>query len=228
MTPSQWKKQRSTHAQRLYEEYNDRVFYNKLPKSMAIQWSSRLAKTAGLTYTFFDYDKENTRIPGAKIELSAKVLTDLIRLRSTLLHEMCHAASWIIDHARKPPHGPVFQKWASRASDIYPCDAVTTCHSYKIHYKFRWKCSDNKCHWECGRHSQSVSIVKHRCGRCGAKIKFLGKFDANGDPMKERAPSAYSAFKQTMMESVQREHPHLDFGGIQRELARMWKVQKEK
>ena len=82
------------------EEYNGSVFYNKLLKSMAIH--IRSAKTAGLTYTFFDYDEENTRMPERKL-ISTKVLTDLTRLRSTLLHEMCHAASWIIDHAESRP-----------------------------------------------------------------------------------------------------------------------------
>ena len=29
-------------------------------------------------------------------------------------HELCHAGQWLLDGARKPPHGAAFQKWASR------------------------------------------------------------------------------------------------------------------
>jgi hypothetical protein len=36
----------------------------------------------------------HTRV--ATIELSTKVIDDEERLRSTLLHEMCHAAQWLV------------------------------------------------------------------------------------------------------------------------------------
>lgn len=43
----------------------------------------------------------------ARIELSTKVLDNEAKLRRTLVHEMCHAAAWLLDHTAKPPHGPV-------------------------------------------------------------------------------------------------------------------------
>jgi hypothetical protein len=30
-------------------------------------------------------------------------------VEATLLHEMCHAAAWLVDHCAKPPHGTVFK-----------------------------------------------------------------------------------------------------------------------
>ena len=63
--------------------------------------------TAGLTYT-------RTRI-GAfikndfNIHLSIKVLDRPYRVACTLLHEMCHAAAWVINGNRKPPHGAIWK-----------------------------------------------------------------------------------------------------------------------
>ena len=45
----------------------------------------------------------------AAIDLSIKVLDNERRLKETLLHELCHAATWIIDGVRKPPHGSDFK-----------------------------------------------------------------------------------------------------------------------
>jgi len=60
-----------------------------------------------------------------------QVLDSEERLRSTLCHELCHAAAWLLDHTAKPPHGPIFKKWAARAMEKYPGLSVTTCHQYK-------------------------------------------------------------------------------------------------
>jgi predicted SprT family Zn-dependent metalloprotease len=35
------------------------------------------------------------------------------KLRNTLVHEMCHAATWIIDNDAES-HGPTFKKWYGR------------------------------------------------------------------------------------------------------------------
>ena len=40
-----------------------------------------------------------------------KVIDDEERLRSTLAHEMCHAAQWLLDGAKNPPHGEAFRRW---------------------------------------------------------------------------------------------------------------------
>jgi hypothetical protein len=74
----------------------------------------------------------------ASIELSTKVLDDEERLRSTLLHEMVHAAAWIIDGVSKPPHGSCFKKWANIAMKRSPGVVVTTTHDYEIQYKYAW------------------------------------------------------------------------------------------
>jgi len=52
----------------------------------------------------------------ARVELSSKVVDSYERLRATLLHELCHAAAWLLDHKAKPPHGEHFQHWADRCA----------------------------------------------------------------------------------------------------------------
>jgi predicted SprT family Zn-dependent metalloprotease len=88
-----------------------------------LTWNAKLLTTAGLTHY-----KKVTRSSGvseyhARIELSTKVLDTAEKLEGTLIHEMCHAAAWLVDHCAKPPHGAVFKKWASKAMagrDIRP------------------------------------------------------------------------------------------------------------
>jgi hypothetical protein len=87
---------------------------------VTLEWSNKLRATAGMARL------RTTRRPGCKpvltasIEMSSKVVDDPHRLRTTLLHEMCHAAAWMIDGVSKPPHGKCFQKWAQIAMTHVP------------------------------------------------------------------------------------------------------------
>ena len=78
---------------------------------LKISWSSRLLTTAGITLCReIRLGKDNPQKQReAAIELSIKVVDTEIRLQETLLHELCHAATWIIDGVRKPPHGAEFK-----------------------------------------------------------------------------------------------------------------------
>lgn len=105
-------RQRDELTAAAFEEFDTNVFDGAL-KSVSVSWSKRLLKTAGLTYL-----KQIKNMPTkrtAHIELSCKVVDNKQRLRSTLLHEMCHAAAWLIDGVSSPPHGSCFQKWANFA-----------------------------------------------------------------------------------------------------------------
>ena len=98
------------YTEKFYAEFNRTVFDCQLPFDLQIDWSVRLNKTAGLTYTNFKpIDQNGDRIRHARIELSTKVLTNLQRLKATLLHELCHAAAWLIDGVNNPPHGKAFK-----------------------------------------------------------------------------------------------------------------------
>ena len=111
--------------------------------------------------------------------LSEKVLDDSSRLRATLLHEMCHTASWLIDGEMKPPHGPGFWKWASICSASIPGMLVSTCHSYEIHRPYQYQCMD--CKHVYGRHSKRGNVVEsQRCGICKGRLEFSGVFNSDG------------------------------------------------
>ena len=182
---------------------------------MKIEWNTRLNKTAGLTYSGFFGGQRTSRI-----ELATKVVTDLSRLRQTLAHELCHAASWVISGTRKPPHGTVFKTWASRVQDFYPELKVTRCHSYEIEYKYRWICTNPDCSWEIRRHSKSVDVEKHVCGRCRSRI-----VDCRANtPQKV---SAYHAFQRREFLRLKTEGSTLSFGEKSKIVAELWARRKD-
>lgn len=77
------------------------------------------------------------------VELSEKVLTSADRLRCTLIHELCHAATFIFDNEKG--HGACWKSWAKRSNQAFPeLPAITTCHNYDIEYKYTYKC--DMCH----------------------------------------------------------------------------------
>lgn len=111
MSYASYRANRDKLAAELFAKYNATIFMSLLPADMAVTWGVRLNTTAGRT--FFSTDKM-TGQRKARIELSAKVLDSYEKLESTLCHEMCHAAAWLIDGCNKPPHGAIFMKWGAR------------------------------------------------------------------------------------------------------------------
>lgn len=75
----------------------------------------------------------------ARLELSEKVLTSADRLRCTLIHEMCHAATWVFDGDKG--HGATWKSWANKVNRIFPeLPTVERCHNYDIEYKYTYQC----------------------------------------------------------------------------------------
>ncbi|CAL1269269.1 unnamed protein product [Larinioides sclopetarius] len=160
-----FKKHRDVFTQKLYHFFNRKIFNNRLPKDMSITWSDNLRTTAG--YTRCSRDKL-TNIYSCNIELASKVLTSFDRLRDTLLHEMCHAAVWVVNK-QKDNHGPLWQTWASRCNLILPnVDVPTRCHNYEINYKFTYRCKN--CPWKVGRHSKCSKLLESKCPKCHGSI----------------------------------------------------------
>ena len=76
-------------TERLFKLYDDKVFGGQLSE-VATKWNKKLLNTAGRC--------NNSRRGGmrqSQLELSDKVLTSADRLRCTLIHEMCHAVTWV-------------------------------------------------------------------------------------------------------------------------------------
>jgi predicted SprT family Zn-dependent metalloprotease len=166
------KKHRDALTASLYSEYNRVVFDSRLPADLPLKWDARLRTTAGTT----TFGREETRIA-----LSIKVLDTPFRLAQTLLHEMCHAAQWLLDGVKRPPHGAAFMAWARRASRAYPARAVAVCHNYEIRYKFTYACG--LCAATYGRFSKSIGEAD-RCSRplCGGRLVLLDQATVKGAP----------------------------------------------
>jgi predicted SprT family Zn-dependent metalloprotease len=99
------------------------VFQNQIPSSTVIQWNSRLTRTAGQTMM-----TRHNMMRTVQIQLSSRVIDKEERLQSTLLHEMCHAAQFLLENEEQPAHGPGFQKWCFKLRHI-----KTFTVSYMLH-----------------------------------------------------------------------------------------------
>jgi len=189
-------------ASRLYTLYNTQCFDSALPEDMEITWNVRLTKTAGLCYSRRHRNRHNIEVRSSRIELSTKVIDSGDRLRDTLIHEMCHAASWIISGYRDG-HGPLWRTWAEKAMARFPeLPVIDRCHSYQIRTKYTYRCE--KCGYSIGRHSKSLDTEKKVCGHCYGRFQLVvnGKTvqtkvtdSANtGSNEKPKAPNAFALF----------------------------------
>jgi len=163
-------KKREELGRRLYHLYNKEIFQGCLPADMQITWNVRLTKTAGLCYSRKYKNKLGVESRSSRIELSSKVIDSGDRLRDTLVHEMCHAASWIISGYRDG-HGPLWRTWAEKAMQRFPeLPIINRCHSYEIRTKYSYVCQ--KCGYTIGRHSKSLDTEKKVCGHCHGRFEL--------------------------------------------------------
>lgn len=127
-----YKTKKEELTKKLAEIYNEAIFDSAL--DIPITWNKKLTNTAGRCCLT---KKTGTRT--ARIELSDKVLTSADRLRCTLIHEMCHAATWIFDG--EDGHGRTWKAWAAKANKVFPeLPKINVCHQYEIEYKYTYQC----------------------------------------------------------------------------------------
>ncbi|KAI9011343.1 SprT-like family-domain-containing protein [Gaertneriomyces semiglobifer] len=205
LTPTAFKRRREAMSRELYKEFNRTIFQSMLPDDMPITWSKTLNKTAGRTIMRRSHGQHYSAV----VELSSKILDDISKLRNTLVHELCHAAAWLIDHVDKPPHGATFKKWSAAAEAAYNDIKVTTCHSYEIAYKYTYQCTNDVCRYTYGRHSKSIDVQKMGCGHCRCPLELLEstKLKKDGTPFKV---NPYSAFVKENYSRVKVENPRMD------------------
>lgn len=227
---------RELMAQDTFRSFDKRVFQGRLGAGTSLTWSNKLRTTAGVTRLTKKADGSKT----AFIVLSTKVCDDSSRINSTLMHEMCHAAVFLLDGAPKEgPHGPSFKKWGQHAMRCVPNVVVTTTHDYNIKYKYAWTCTNKTCGVLFQRHSRSIDVAKQVCGKCKSplmEIEVPGPGDTSRTPRKQRAkapPSAYNLFVQDQSASVrQRLQQQAQSGSkvtqsqVMKECARLWQEQK--
>ncbi|XP_074691652.1 germ cell nuclear acidic protein [Strix aluco] len=173
-----FKKNKEELAQKLYCLYNSTIFEQKLPEKMVIIWNKKMRKTAGYCVTGQTEGPEAKRY--ARIELSEKVCDSADRLRDTLVHEACHAATWLINGVRDG-HGRFWRFYANKAAVIHPeLPVVTRCHTYEINYKFIYECV--RCSASIGRHSKSLDTERFVCAFCGGQLVLSQRACKDGTP----------------------------------------------
>ncbi|KAL7305914.1 hypothetical protein TKK_0001919 [Trichogramma kaykai] len=181
----------------LYKLFNENVFDNKLPEDMLIEWSVRLRGTAGKCYNKQSLKALGKTVRSSRIVLASKILDSPDRLRDTLIHEMCHAATWLINGV-SDGHGNFWKAWATKAVKAFPeLPPISRCHNYEIQTKFTYKCKS--CGYSVGRHSKSLDLNKKRCGYCHGEFELLiNKVTKNGKVQKSAAnakePSGFALY----------------------------------
>lgn len=172
---------------KLFEIFNKNVFKGDL--QVPIIWNKKLLTTAGRCVT-----RKRAGIRSATIELSDKVCTSVDRLRCTLIHELCHAATWIF--SEEGGHGATWKHWAKTANHVFPeLPFITVCHSYDIEYKYTYKCT--LCGAKSHAHSKSKKVENIRCSYCHGGVEILlNKKDKQGNvvPTPVKSPKGFSKF----------------------------------
>ncbi|XP_078066478.1 germ cell nuclear acidic protein isoform X2 [Mustelus asterias] len=209
-----FKQNRKELTQELYDLYNKSVFQQKLPEKMAITWNKKMRKTAG--YCVTGQKRDGTLQRYARIELSEKVCDSAERLRDTLIHELCHAATWLINNVRDG-HGPFWKLYAQKSILIHPeLPLVTRCHTYEINYKYTYQCS--RCKNTIGRHSKSLDTQRFVCALCTGPLVLLSSMLKDGTPAKkELAP--FAKFVKENYGSTKKEHKGLQHAEVMRKLS---------
>uniref|UniRef100_A0A3P9M109 Germ cell nuclear acidic peptidase n=1 Tax=Oryzias latipes TaxID=8090 RepID=A0A3P9M109_ORYLA len=204
---SSFKKNKEQLTSKLYQLYNSSVFDNKLPVDMSVTWNKKMRKTAGYCVTG---QEKGGGSRYARIELSEKVCDSADRLRDTLIHELCHAATWLINGVRDG-HGAFWKLYACKATVLHPeLPMVTRCHSYDITYKFRYQCT--RCQNTIGRHSKSLDTQKFVCALCTGRLVLM-------TPSKPRAPTPFANFVKENYGSVRQELAGQSHAEVMRKLS---------
>ncbi|XP_048032800.1 germ cell nuclear acidic protein [Megalobrama amblycephala] len=202
-----FKQNKEELTSKLYQLYNTSVFDSKLPTDMSVTWNKKMRKTAGYCISG---QERGTGKRYARIELSDKVCDSADRLRDTLVHEMCHAATWLINNVRDG-HGPFWRLHARKAMLAHPeLPMVTRCHSYDINYKYQYQC--NRCKNTIGRHSKSLDTTKFVCALCTGQLVLL-------TPSKPRAPTPFANFVKENYSSARQELAGQSHGEVMRKLS---------
>ncbi|KAL9184181.1 hypothetical protein ACHAXT_002267 [Thalassiosira profunda] len=231
-----FRKNREALTSHTFAEF-DRKAFNGALGSVKVTWSNKLNTTAGITRMRGKLGEKHASTRVATIELATKVIDDEERLRSTLLHEMCHAAQWIVDGTHKPAHGKAFKKWAAVSMRKVRDVEVTTTHEYFIAYKFAWACTSKNCTVIIKRHSRSVDPTKQCCGRCKGRlieIEVPREGETGYTAKKERKASEFALFVKSQSKSVKKSlaqqrsctPKEVSQSDVMKECGKLWRERK--
>ncbi|XP_046743669.1 uncharacterized protein LOC124409828 [Diprion similis] len=214
----------------LFKLYNKEIFDGKLPDDMALEWNVRMRGTAGFCYNKKSIKSIGGIVRSSRIVLATKILDTPDRLRDTLVHEMCHAAAWLINQV-SDGHGPYWKGWASKAVKKFPeLPPIKRCHDYKIKTKYTYRCT--KCGYSIGRHSKSLNVENKRCGHCYGKFELLiNRTTRSGTmqtatPAQTRTPSRFALYVKENYHLVKKERRSIKHAEVMKILGQQFSAVK--
>ncbi|XP_075720669.1 germ cell nuclear acidic protein-like [Rhinoderma darwinii] len=175
---------------RLYKLYNQTVFNNQLPDKLQITWSKRLTATSARCCNVRGDVNQYS-----KIEISEKVCDSADRVRDALVHEMCHAACWLINGVQKDGHGKLWKSYAQSVTRVHPeLPPVNIYHTYDINYKYNYVCE-----WCLNRVGRFTSLKDERahCRFCGGRLLLMNTTENEDMP----STSHHTPYSQTFREN---------------------------
>ncbi|XP_039621774.1 acidic repeat-containing protein isoform X2 [Polypterus senegalus] len=209
-----FKKKREELTKSLFVLYNSSIFQNKLPENMEVTWNKKMTKTSGYCVTGQRKGTDGQRY--ARIELSDKVCDSAERLRDTLVHEMCHAATWFINGVRDG-HGTLWKLYAKKSTLVHPeLPMVTRCHTYEINYKYHYQCT--RCKHMIGRHSKSLDTQRFVCAFCQGTLILMNPSNKK-QSANEGKLTPFAAFVKENYKSAKNELSGMQHGDIMRKLS---------
>ncbi|XP_016062863.1 PREDICTED: acidic repeat-containing protein [Miniopterus natalensis] len=217
-----FKKNKDELVQKLYTLINNTVFENKMPERLDIRWNNKMLRTAGLCSSgLFHYPKQRY----TKIEISLKVCDSADRIRDTLIHELCHAASWLLDGIRDS-HGDAWRYYARKCNVVHPeLPLVTRCHNYKINYKIYYECS--RCKTRVGRYTRSLNIERFVCAECKGPLILLPLTRKDGSPIKPHV-GPFAKYVKQYYGLVRQQTAGITHGDVMRTLSKDYFICKQK
>uniref|UniRef100_A0A8R1DRL3 Tr-type G domain-containing protein n=1 Tax=Caenorhabditis japonica TaxID=281687 RepID=A0A8R1DRL3_CAEJA len=160
------KKNRESLLERLQEILVRRIFSEIPTEQLKVVWNARLRKSAGQC--------RNHSNGTSTVEMSPVVCTTAERVRDTLIHELCHAAVWVVDRLHKEGHGPGWKRWGARCSSAFrSLPFIERCHSYEIEAKFFYVCENEHCGQTIKRQSKSLDTSRKACGKCHGRFELF-------------------------------------------------------
>ncbi|XP_023363818.1 acidic repeat-containing protein [Otolemur garnettii] len=218
-----FKQNRDELVQKIYNLFNMSVFDKKMPEKIEIGWNKKMLRTAGLCTTGEKRHPKKERY--AKIEISVKVCDSADRLRDTLIHEICHAASWLLDGVRDS-HGDAWKYYAQKSNRIHPeLPAVTRCHNYTINYKIQYECT--RCKTRVGRYTRSLNTDRFICAVCKGTLVVLPLTRKDGTPI---APHVrpFAKYVQENYRIVLKQTAGITHGDVMKKLGKDYCANKQK
>ncbi|KAL1407774.1 hypothetical protein Q8F55_007208 [Vanrija albida] len=212
-----WEVQRAAIAQAVFDELDAAVFDGRLgPNGVdaKLEWGSRILRSAGNARMSRVRQKDGQTVTSYKITLADKVLTEEGQILSTVAHEMCHLAAWVISNEFKNPHGRVFKSWGRKVERARRDITVDTKHNYTISYKYEWQCSEPTCGKIYGRHSKSIDETRHTCGLCRGKLNPL---------FGTKSTTPFQAYLKANLAHAKAAFGNAPHGDVMRALSERWK-----